>query len=117
MQGLSEERTVALERSPARPVRAQLKHLKTARPDLVDDDLRCDPEGASIEEEGRRWNIDHRQQATRAKRALQARVDRRRIGQVVVHAAQHDRIAAACRQSGLADFRFHDRNIAEPSLG
>ena len=38
--GLAEERKVALERSSARPVPAQLKHLETARGNLVDDDLR-----------------------------------------------------------------------------
>ena len=54
-QGLSEERTVALERSPARPIRVQLKHLETARRDLVDDNPRCDPEAASIRKEEQRW--------------------------------------------------------------
>jgi hypothetical protein len=91
--------------------------VKTARRDLVDDDLRCDAEAASLEVEERRWDIDHRQQATRAQRAQQARVRRRRLGDVVVHAAQNDGIATAYRQSGVAAFRFHERDIPEPSVG
>src|SRR5215472_1415692 len=100
LEGFVEERTVALKRAAARPVSVQLKHLEAARRDLVNYALRRDPEAPPTDEKRRR-DVNHRQQPARAKRAQKARVGLSRIGQVMVDAAKHDRIAATCRQSGV----------------
>src|SRR5262249_21992111 len=116
-QWLLEERTVALERCPARPVCVQLTHLEPARRDLVDDDLRCNSEAAPIRDEEQRWNVDYRKVATWPQRAEQTRDDRCWLGQVVVHAAHHDRIAAGRRQSGFVGCGFHNRDVVQTRVG
>src|SRR5262245_18234938 len=109
---LAEHHAVALERAPARPIVDQADQFKSAADHFTNDDLRGNPELASAQEEGRR-EVDDGEHPTRPQRAQQAAVDARGVGQMVIHAAQHDRVAAVRRQSGLTAVRFDHRHIVE----
>ena len=61
-----------------------------------------------------RWKVNDREHTTRAEGTQEARVDRRRIRQMVVDTPQDDGVAAIRGQPRVVGQRVHDRDIGKP---
>ena len=64
-----------------------------------------------------RRKVDDREHTTGAEGPHEARVDRRRVSQMVVDTAKDNRIAAILRQVRIVGLRLHERDIRQPRGG
>ena len=109
----AEDRAVTFQGAAARPVADLLNHLEAACLDFIDRNLRRNTERAA-QPGKRRRQVDDDEHTARAQGLQQAGIDARRVSQVVIHTPQHDRVAAAWRQSGLTALRLYHRDVVEP---